>query len=714
MLIKSGRAIMSYSKMIVCCLVVFLVFAFAIAPVFADTTAKSTNFEKTTLIEFTNNDSDDVKTVRIWLGADSGSFKSFKTEKGWTGLRTPQGVLVFTSENPLSQGDSVKFGIKTEIANPGVNWKSLDPSGNEMTIGKVIAGQAPSAQETPSTSNNKKPVSDFEGATFRIIPEKPKNGDSIRIVGDGFPPNINLDFLIDNERLEDFRTDGSGHLLGRTQVPVNKDADRVEFSLVDNSGHVKTISIRIEHKETQMVSPTTKHLTVDKIAEIVEPGQVASASGTGEPGSAVAITAYDASENKIYEAVVPVDPQGLWSHETTIPPDAEIGTRKVIFSDGIDSIEKTISVSISKTIYVKSSLTKYDPGDTVVVNGTGTPNRPLEVVVNDPIGKEIYFDVIDLNDLGAINFEFQTSAAATKGTYVMLFTQGEETQILRIGLGEIPGEQIVAKFDKLNYATSEKAKLTLQGPANTKLAMSIIDPGDKEKLKDSITLGQDGRKEYEIVLTDYKAGVYSVVLQYQKYEVDTVFSVGLQFGSGEIKVQTTKQTYLHGESVVVLGSTSPNILLSLEMLDPDGKVFRHKDLFTDKRGAFFDGTFRIPSGAKQGMWTIKASSGANYAEAKLSVSGTPDKSFSVKTDKITAYHGGEIMTISGTGGGRTQTTIVKILDPADAQIQELIMSSTDEGTFQTIWPVPQGLEPGTYKIKVTLGPDSTETTFSIQ
>ncbi|MFY9299970.1 MAG: biofilm-associated protein [Candidatus Nitrosotenuis sp.] len=707
---------MKYSKLVVFGLVVFSIFAFVNAPVFAETTAKSTNFEKTTLIEFTNNDSTEVKTVRIWLGADAGSFKSFKTEKGWTGVKTPQGVLVFTTEDPLTQGESVKFGIKTEIENPGVNWKSLDSNGNEMTIGKVVAGQVPPVRDDspPPPPTDKKPAASFESAVFRIIPDKPKNGDSVRIVGEGFPPNTSLDFLIDGEKLEDFLTDGSGRLIGRAKIPVNKEADRVEFSLVDDSGNKKTVSIRIEYKETQIVSTKAKRLTVDQMVEIVEPGQVASASGTGKPGTAVTITAQDSSGNKIYEEVATVDSQGNWSHETTIPPSAAIGTRKVTFSDGIDSIEKTLSISISKTIQVKSSMIKYNPGEKMFFNGTGVANQPLEIIINDPIGKEVFFDVMNLGESGAITFEYQTEATAIKGTYTILFTQGDETAILRVGLGESPSEQIVAKFDKLNYSTLEKAKLTLQGPANANLALSVIDPSDKEKLKETVTLGPDGRKEYEITLTDYKTGVYSVVLQYQKYEIDAVFTVGLQFGSGEIKVQATKQTYQSGESIVVLGSTSPNTLLNLAMIDPDGNIFRDKDLFTDKSGTFFEGTFRIPSNAKQGTWTIKASSGANYAETKITISGTVEDSFAIKTDKTTAYNGGEIMTISGTGGGRSQTTIIKILDPANTEIQELILSSTDAGTFQTIWAVPLGLEPGTYKIKVTLGSKMAEISFSVQ
>lgn len=111
---------------------IFTVFIFSASILAsAETGAKSTAFEKTTLLEFTNNDSSPVHTIKLWLGKDVGTFKSFKAEKGWTGVKNSQGVLVFTSTEPLGSGESVKFGIKTEIESPGVNWKTSDSAGNE-------------------------------------------------------------------------------------------------------------------------------------------------------------------------------------------------------------------------------------------------------------------------------------------------------------------------------------------------------------------------------------------------------------------------------------------------------------------------------------------------------------------------------------------------------------------------------------------------------
>lgn len=704
---------MNYSTLMI--LGIFAVSIFSISGIAsAETNAKSTNFEKTTLVEFTNNDASEIQTVRMWLGKDSGEFKSFKSEKGWTGTKTPQGVLVFSTSDPLGSGESVKFGIKTEVEGPGINWKTVDTAGNELAVGKVLPGQTSAPPPPPPQDNTVIPTPKMDGATFRVIPESPKTGDTVRIVGDGFPPKTVFKFTIDDQPLEDIQTDEKGHVSGTAKIPITKQADRVEFSLVDNQGNKKTISIRITQAEQVAAPQNTKKLTVDQGTSIVEPGEKVSAKGTGKPGSSIKITAKDPTGVKLYEAVVPVDNQGNWSHETVVPLDAPLGTRQVEFSDGLDTITRSFSVSISKTINISSSATKYNPGDKFVFNGTAKPDQSLQVVINDPIGKEIFSDILEIDSTGVISFEYQTAATSTKGTYAVIATQGSETEIVRVGLGELPSPQIIAKFDKLNYASSETAKITIEGPAKANISILIIDPGDKVKLTETVTLGLDGSKVHDLVLDGYKSGVYTAVIKHTKSEAQLVFSVGLQQSSGPILMQATKQEYLPGDSVLVLGSTNVNVLLSLEMLDPDGKVLKKKDIFSDKEGKFSEGTFRVPSDAKQGPWVIKAKSGSNSADAKFTVSGTITKTFSVKTDKTTAYRSGDYMTIIGTGGGKTQTVVIKILDSKNNEITDLTMSSTKEGSFQTLWPVPSGMEPGKYNIKATVGGETAETTFDLQ
>ncbi|CDI06099.1 biofilm-associated protein [Candidatus Nitrosotenuis uzonensis] len=707
-------------RMLFVALMLFAAVAIGVPAAFAETAAKGTGFEKTSIIEFTNNDTVEINTVRIWLGKDIGDFKSFKTEKGWTGTKSAEGLLIFTSSKPLKPGESVKFGIKTEVGNPAINWRTLDTRGNELTTGRTEIGKPvqdtsiQTPKDTPQTPVAPAAPTNLDSAKFRIIPESPKNGDEIRVIGEGFPPNSHFNFLIDNEKLDDFSSDGSGNVLGRAKIPLNKQEGRVEFALSDDQGQKKTLSIRIVGGENIATVPSTQKLVVNPGSNIFGPGDTATVSGMAKPGSAVAITAKDASGKKIYEAVAQVDSQGKWSHETVIPPDAELGTRTIEFTNGQETITKTISISVTKTIRITPSSIRYEPGDRMLFNGTASTTQPVEIFIKDPIGKEIYSDILTVNETGTINFGFQTTQTSTKGTYVVIATQGQDSEILRIGLGEAPSEQLVAKFDKLNYASTETARLTIQGPAKAAVSLLIIDPSDRAKLTDSVTLGLDGRKDYEINLSGYKSGVYSVVLKYLKSQVSEVFAVGLSTGSGEIKLQATKQTYLLGEGMLLLGSSKPNVLIKLEMYDPSGELIKRKEVFTDKEGKFSEGTFRIPADAKQGMWVVRGTSGPNYAETKVEVVGTVEQAFVVNVDKSTPYRSGDLVKIVGAGGGKTQTVIVTMFDPKGAKYAELNTFSTSTGSFQITWKVPGSIDPGEYKIVAKLGNDNAETKLTIQ
>ena len=107
--------------------------------------------------------------------------------------------------------------------------------------------------------------------------------------------------------------------------------------------------------------------------------------------------------------------------------------------------------------------------------------------------------------------------------------------------------------------------------------MLIIDPSDKPKGEAiSITLEPDGRRMYTLDLDGFSSGIYSAVVSKGSAKSTEVFTVGLQTGSGEISISTTKLSYEPGEAVLVLGETKPNILLTLTMIDPDGNEVKIK------------------------------------------------------------------------------------------------------------------------------------------
>jgi len=115
---------------------------------------KSIGLDKTTVISFTNDAVEDVKVFRIWLG-ENVNFKSFKTEKGWIGEKNSQGVIIFTTSEPIKTGESVKFGVKTDKSNPVINWKGLDQTNTIIDTGISISTKITKVNQNPKINQIK-------------------------------------------------------------------------------------------------------------------------------------------------------------------------------------------------------------------------------------------------------------------------------------------------------------------------------------------------------------------------------------------------------------------------------------------------------------------------------------------------------------------------------------------------------------------------------
>ena len=152
----------------------FTIIGFTLDGVFDDEkeiTSQSFSFENTTIIKFTNNSLEELITVRIWL-TDS-SFKSLKSENGWTSTIAPQEGIIFITSEPIKTNETVKFGIKTDKPNPLIHWEALDKEENQIEIGKT---QSQTIQSFVSTQEQRS-IKDLTGilseSTFKI-PKKTK------------------------------------------------------------------------------------------------------------------------------------------------------------------------------------------------------------------------------------------------------------------------------------------------------------------------------------------------------------------------------------------------------------------------------------------------------------------------------------------------------------------------------------------------------------
>jgi hypothetical protein len=675
-------------------------------------TSKSIGFEETTIIEFHNSEdnTNDIDTIRIWLGSDV-NFKSFKTEKGWIGQKTPQGVIIFTASTPVQPGEIVKFGVKTDKPIPGINWRALYDSDKQIETGKTLVSESTSIEPEFKTT---KGLGVFDDSLFRFVPEKPNVGSSMRVTGDNFGANQELEFYIGNMKIETFETDVDGHFMFTSSVPKNLKAERVDFKIKDSVGNEKSISLRIGEVDDRMASAENIPLTISSTPPIVYRGDNIFVTGTGLPGSTITSTTRDENGDILSTIAIDVGLDGNWKYTTLVPIDTPFGRHTTEITDGTTNLLRSWSVASSKIIEIIPNKIKYEPGETIVFNGTAKPSQELEFIIEDPQGSEFYSGILNVDATGKVYLEIDTIASSPEGTYVLFATQGEDTDIVLVGLGELPEEKLIGKPDKLNYSAGDTLLLDIQGPSSATISLLIVDPSDKDKFSDSIILGPDGRSTYELDLTGYSSGVYTAVIKRGNAQTSDVFSVGLITGSGEIKASTTKDTYQPGESILVLGDSGPNILLTVELLDNYGEIVKSKQTFTNKEGVFSESSFKIPLDAEPGKWTVHARSGANFDDVEITVVGSVQVGMVLLIDSVVPSPGGDIVNISGYGAAVSQQVIITVFDEGGVKITELVIFSTGTGEFATIWLITNDIPPGTYTVKAVDSLDEAKTTLVLE
>jgi len=672
--------------------------------------------EETTVLELTNDSTEEISTLRIWLGSDF-NFKSFKTEKGWTGEKNAQGVIIFTSSKVIKPGESVKFGVKTDKPSAGINWKVLDKKDTQIDTGKSIAKDLPAVKKPDQIQSSENTGGGILAeSTFRVVPEKPNAGSTIRVTGDNFGSSQEFDFFIDTKKIGSFETDKDGHFITTMKIPENQDADRVDFKIVGKNGEEKKISIRLDVNDNRIPASSDIPLTVKGIPSTVHRGDLLEIFGTATPGSGVTIEIYGPDGEIIRTRAAETDSKGNWKLESLLVPlDRPFGKYTGIISDGRANESVYWELSSDKKIVIVPTSLKFDQGETMKFNGTALPNIPVEFVLEDPLGKEIASDIIQVDGSGNVKYEHPTTQNTLEGTYTLIATQEENKEFIYAGVGQLPTIPVNLEFDKLNYKTSESAVITLSGKASEIINLLIIDPSDKQKGESLlITLQADGRGTHTLDLQGYSSGVYTAVASKGNTKSTEIFTVGLQIGSGTIDINTTKVAYNPGDPILILGDTGSNVLLTLTLTDEEGKVIKVKETFSNKNGRISENSFRIPSNAEPGTWTLNAKSGSNYDNVKIDIvtSAVEGMVVSVELGEKIVSTGTETLQIKVFGA--EQNVEIVIVSESGKVIGELDGVITSGGRINMVWPIPKDTEPGTYTIRVSTALDSAETTYELQ
>ena len=678
--------------------------------------------EETSILELINNSKEEVNTLRVWVGSDF-NFKSFKTEKGWLGEKTPQGVIIFTSTEPIKIGESVKFGLITDKLNQKINWKALDSDNNQIATGVSVAKDIPTVVKNPVLNKSSMTVgkSISTESVFRIIPEKPNVGSTIRVTGDNFGSSQEFDFYIDSKKLGSFVTDENGHFITTMKIPENQKADRVDFKIKDKENNEKKLSLRVEDVENRILSSNEIPLKIKGIPNVVYRGDYLEIFGTGDPNSAIVAQIHTPDGNLINSRTAEVNSKGNWEIEESVvvPLDAQFGKYSAMISDGRNTELIYWSVESDQVIHISPTKLMFEGGELITFNGTALPNIPLDLILKDSIGNEVASEFLEVDDSGIVKFQYQSKQNIDKvGTWTLFATQEQHKELIYVGYDDFPSVPVNIEFDKFNYNPSDTAHLSITGESLDKLSLLFVTlSGNIKNEAISIQLESNGKLEYDLKLSDFNTGIYNVVVKKGNIQSTEQFTIGMQTGSGEITVISTKSTYLPGESILLLGETQNTYsLLSATLFDPNGRQTKFLEFPSDDLGKFTESRLRIPSNGVAGIWMIKVASGPNFHDVDIDVSSVLESGMiaNVEYDRVIPGFG-TIIKIKIDGASANSHVSIVISDENGNIIDDsLRCSATTASSCNVPWTITNKLFPGIYSINVTDYVNSAQTTFVVE
>jgi hypothetical protein len=694
--------------------------AYTIHPAYAApqfVTVTSTNTGGANVISVSNSASNTADIISFTLQINGGgTFKSFKSENGWQGVKTST-TLAFSTTNPLKPGNTISFEIKTDQPTPTFTWKTSDANNVDRETGEIGVQQSDNQTSPPPNNDNpgSKPSQGdgssiqtpptqrgiLDTSSFRIIPSTPTPGSHIRVVGLSFSALANLDLYVGNDKIDSFSSNDKGNFVTTVLLPESEQSGSVDFVLKDQQGNQKTFSTNIKpqqkgHMSTQQYVPLT--LNVDPI---YHRGETKVISGVATPDSTITLTLLDSKGNPITTSTVQADSDGKYSMSDVVPIDRDFGKYTVTASDGKVQVTKQYSIVTTHNISLVPSATKYEPGQTVLINGTSISNQLVHFVIMDPTNHQVYAKDANVTSNGTVSMSYPIEDSAMKGTYAVDVTQGNDLVVVFFGVGEDVAQPITATLDKLSYQNTDKPVVSVTGPSLSTINLIIVDPSDKQKFSDIINLGSDGQASYSFNLTSYTPGIYSAVVSHAEEKVEKSFAVGLSSsGSGKITLSTVKDSYLPGDNIIIIGSANSNSLLQISLTDPNGQIVKSVQTFSDKTGHFSSFDFSIPSIAVPGTWKLDGTSGVNHSSVPIIVKSSK-QAITVHLDRTSGiYTRGDIVEIAGSDAGITASVKITINNNSTV-IDTLPTSATNRGDYVTDWQVPRNVNPGMYTIQAS-------------
>ena len=648
------------------------------------------------LVQFTNISDEAVDRLVVWFESEH-TFESHVAEPGWNVRDRPSAI---TLSGTLEPGESFRLGVKFEGDEPMLAWQAI-ADGAEVGRGWILSG---STGEDDRRDDGEQAAISQAGvlpeSAFRTIPEKPGAGSVIRLVGSGFGPSQDLELAVGGMRMTTLVTDGSGNFVATRTIPDDLDG-RVNFVITDSEDNSVQISLRLEEAPAVAVQQVETALAIDDIEEPYYRGEYLRVSGTARPISTITATAYTPEGSAATALTVEVGHDGSWSLEdrVVIPASMPDGRYVIVASDGFDTVQKSWRVESSEVIALAAAQIVFDPGDPIVFVGTAIPNEDIHFILQDPDGNELGRDSVRVGATGIVQWEHPTSPNSRQGTYTLIAVQGGEQEFAYAGLGGVVEIPVNIVFDKINYRSSDTPRITITGDPRSTVTLLILDRADSVvHQNEAITIQADGRVAYELDLSDISSGVYTAIVQKGISQADYKFGIDLSVTAAAMSI-STKPDYVPGEPILILGTTDRNVVVTVTLIDPDGRAVQSVTTVVDDSGEFTERRLRVPIGADIGKWSVRAASGPSSDTSELFVQAETGGGLSVFVEERGSHRA--IMVTGATG----THVIVKILDGESQVGTDQRPRVTGDGTAQIPWGIRI---PGLYTIVVEDG-ESTAT-----
>ncbi|MDD9809925.1 MAG: hypothetical protein OXU37_07395 [Thaumarchaeota archaeon] len=697
------------------------------------------------IVELASDSEVAIARFDVWVGGEN-SFESFKTGPGWTGTRQAAGLISLAPSEPLASGESAQFGLGTESPADGISWRAIDAQDGVIATGKTVPGPPPPPPPPPPPVQDPQDPADpgapppppgqpgtdpeppppmpegiIDGTSqFRVVPSGPHQGATIRVVGEGFGANRTLSLSLGSTSLGAIQTGGAGRFVHTTEVPLAAPAARVDFALSDELGNTLQKQVRIAEprERSGIIAPPPppaegQRLSADDVPAQIVGGETVTLAGTAKPGADILVTLKHPLDYAISVSALVAASDGTWSRSVSTQSSWSQGRYTAVVNDGSSEISRSWDLESGLPISIQPRKFVYEPGETIVFAGTAQPGMDLEAVLENPQGTSVYEDIIAVGETGTVSFEIPTRTPYARGTYVMFLSQGLEESISFVGLGARPEVPFVVDMDKLNYASSETATISISGRPESSATLVVVHPSThNEKARLPIELDLEGNYVHMLGLSEFARGIYAATAYYGNNSADRTFTVGLQPNAGQMTLSTTKTLYTPGELVTVLGvSARAQALVDLSLASPSGEVTREAQTFTTA-GSKFTGSFFVRSSPEPGLWTVTATSGTQSATTSFEVAVEVTAGMTMHIEEVMSVVGTAVQ-IRGDGALGGQTVRITVTHENGETIFEQDARSTGDGVFSAEWVVPRNQYPGEYTIRASDAEGSAEATYTV-